>query len=238
VTERGPAAPAPAGLVIAIDGPSGTGKSTVARAVARALGFRYLDTGAMYRAVTWLALDRKADLADPVALAALARHAVLAVSTDPERAVVSVDGIDVTAAIRTASVTEAVSAVSAVADLRAEMVRRQHEVIGAGGIVVEGRDIGTTVAPDAPVKVFLTAAAAARARRRGTELAGDAGDGVDAQTLAATEQALRRRDAADATRAASPFAQAPDAVVIDTTDLSAADVVERVLDRVATVVPS
>jgi CMP/dCMP kinase len=218
---------APAGVVIAVDGPSGSGKSTVARGVASALGLRYLDTGSMYRAVTWAALQRGLDPADPAALGSLAGQVSLDVGTNPAAPTVSVDGVDATAAVRTAPVTASVSAVSAVPAVRAEMVRRQRELIDGGGIVVEGRDIGTTVAPDALVKVFLTADPAARAQRRGRELAGAAPDVV---TLATTREDLLRRDTADSQRTASPMAQAPDAVVIDSTDLGPDDVVARVLD--------
>jgi cytidylate kinase len=232
VQERPADAPA-RGLVVAIDGPSGSGKSTVARGVARALGIGYLDTGAMYRAVTWLALDRGVALDDDAALTELAEHADLVLSSDPDEHLVIVAGIEVTAAIRGEDVTRAVSRVSAVPGVRKALVRRQREVIAAGPVAVEGRDIGTTVAPDAPVKVFLTADPAARAERRGRELAGPA---MDHTVVAATEEALRTRDAADAGRATSPLAQAADALVIDSTDLTATEVVGLVLDRVAAVV--
>src|SRR4051794_2461215 len=153
-------------LVVAIDGPSGSGKSTVARGVATALGLRYLDTGAMYRAVTWLALQDGVDLGDAGALARLARGAALDITADPEAPRIVAAGHDVTTAVRSREVTAAVSTVSAVPEVRAAMVQRQREVIADGGIVVEGRDIGTTVVPDAAVKVFLTADAATRAQRR------------------------------------------------------------------------
>jgi cytidylate kinase len=216
----------PATLVVAIDGPSGSGKSTVARGVAAALGLRYLDTGAMYRALTWLALHRPSPpgpvpLDDPDALARLAEQADLVLTTTPEPVTVTADGTDVTAAIRADDVTAAVSRVSAVPRVRAAMVRRQQQLIGAGGIVVEGRDIGTTVAPDAAVKVFLTADEAVRAQRRARETAG---------AVEATRQSLTRRDRLDAGRAASPTAQARDAVVVDSTDLSADLVVARIVD--------
>jgi cytidylate kinase len=219
-------------LVIAIDGPSGSGKSTVARGVARALGIGYLDTGAMYRAVTWLALERHADLDDAETLTSVAASAELVVSSDPDEHRVEVGGVDVTRAIREADVTRAVSRVSAVPGVREVLVARQRAIIAAGPVAVEGRDIGTTVAPDAPVKVFLTADPAARAERRGRELAGPA---LDAQVVAATQESLRSRDAADAGRAASPLAQADDALVIDSTDLTAEEVVQRVLDQVTAV---
>ena len=214
-------------LVVAIDGPSGSGKSTVARGVAAALGLRYLDTGAMYRAVTWLVLHRGVALDDADAVAAVATRADLHVSTAPAPATVSVDGVDVTGEIRSADVTAAVSAVSAVGAVRAAMVDRQRAIIGAGGIVVEGRDIGTTVAPAADVKVFLTADERVRAERRGAEVAGGA---VDDDVLAATSAALRRRDTADAGRVASPLSQAADATVIDATAINADAVIARVVE--------
>jgi len=198
----------------------------VARGVARALGLRYLDTGAMYRAVTWAVLDRCIDLADADAVTALAETALLDIGTDPTKPHIAIDGHDVTAAVRTAPVTAAVSAVSATPGVRVALVQRQRELIGAGGIVVEGRDIGTTVAPNATLKIFLTADSSARAERRGRELAGSAPDDA---TLAATEADLRRRDLADSGRASSPLAQASDAVVIDATSLGPDDVVHRVL---------
>ncbi|HVV76887.1 MAG TPA: (d)CMP kinase [Mycobacteriales bacterium] len=215
-------------LVVAIDGPSGSGKSTVARGVATRLGLRYLDTGAMYRAVTWLALDRGVALDVPADLEALANEAKLDITPDPAAPAITVDGTDVTAAVRGAEVTAAVSAVSAVPGVRSAMVARQREVIGEGAIVVEGRDIGTTVAPDAAVKVFLIADPAARAQRRALQDA----DGDVAETLSVTdtEADLARRDAADSTRAASPLTQAPDAVVIDSTHLDAASVIARVVE--------
>lgn len=224
------AAPPRTRLVVAIDGPSGSGKSTVARGVARALGYRYLDTGAMYRAVTWLALERGVALDDAAALTGLAGRADLELSTDPDGVSVRVDGVDVTAAIRSGPVTAAVSAVSAVPGVRAEMVSRQRAILAEGGVVAEGRDIGTTVAPDAAVKIFLTADPEARARRRGEEIAGTTA--IDAAHVAATEQALRQRDTADATRAASPLTQAADASVLDSTHLDAEQVIAAVLAQV------
>ena len=214
-------------LVVAIDGPSGSGKSTVARGVAAALDLRYLDTGAMYRAVTWKVLNDSVPLDDPAAIADIATGVDLHISTDPTPARVSVGDTDVSKEIRSADVTAAVSAVSAVGAVRSAMVARQRALIGTGGIVVEGRDIGTTVAPDADVKVFLTADEQVRAERRGAEIAGGQ---VDPEVLAATSAALRRRDAADAGRAASPLNQAPDATVIDATSLSADAVIARVVE--------
>jgi cytidylate kinase len=217
----------PATLVVAIDGPSGSGKSTVARGVAAALGLRYLDTGAMYRAVTWLAVQRQVPLDDDGELTRLAESADLVLSTTPEPVTVCAEGTDVTTEIRGAAVTAAVSAVSAVPGVRAAMVRRQKAAIGAGGIVVEGRDIGTTVVPDAPVKVFLTADETARAQRRARETSGAVG---------ATREAIARRDRLDAGRSASPMAQAADAVVIDSSGLRADEVIEQVVALARTAV--
>ncbi len=217
-------------LVVAIDGPSGSGKSTVARGTAVALGLRYLDTGAMYRSVTWLALERGVGLADGAALTALAEAAELSITPDPAAPRIAIDGTDVTDQVRTRKVTAAVSAVSAVPGVRLVMVARQRDLIGAGGIVVEGRDIGTTVAPDAPVKVYLTADPATRARRRASQ------DGQGAEAVAGTEAELIRRDQADSSRAASPLTQAPDAVVVDTSSLSADEVIAVIVGQVAEVV--
>jgi CMP/dCMP kinase len=208
------------GPVIAIDGPSGSGKSTVARALAARLGLRYLDTGAMYRAVTAAALAADLDLSDPERVAAFTSQLDLDVSTDPAPARVSVDGRDVTGAIRGPAVTAAVSAVSAVPAVRAVMVAHQRALIGPGGIVVEGRDIGTVVAPEADLKVFLTADPGERAARRALETAAAPGP---------TEADLARRDGLDSSRAASPLTQAPDALVLDSTHIGAEAVVERIL---------
>jgi CMP/dCMP kinase len=213
-------------LVVAVDGPGGSGKSTVARALARRLGVRYLDTGAMYRAVTWLALQRRLDIEDAESLAQLAERAVLSVGTDPDVPEIAVDGIDVSREIRSRPVTSAVSAVSAVTTLRRRLVEQQRAIISAerSGIVVEGRDIGTVVAPDAPLKVFLTASTAVRARRRSAEI-GEAGDDAVAQTMAE----LGRRDAIDSGRVDSPLTEPPDALVVDSSDLSVEAVVDLIV---------
>jgi cytidylate kinase len=217
-------APAPP-HVVAIDGPSGSGKSTVARAVATRLGLRYLDTGALYRALTWLALQQGTDLDDPAAVTAALAGARLKVGTDPERPTVAVDGTDVTVAIRGREVTNAVSAVSAVPGVRAQLLGLQRDIIGTGRIVVEGRDIGTTVAPGASVKVFLTASGEARARRRQIEEA----DRGDAASVHRTRVEIERRDARDSARTASPLTRAPDATEVDSTERSIDAVVEAVL---------
>lgn len=213
-------------IVIAIDGPSGSGKSSTSRGVASALGYDYLDTGAMYRAMTWALLQRGVDVEDADAVALAADHVSILVGTDPQAPTIHADGTDVARPIRQDEVTTAVSPVSAVPHVRELLVQAQREVIaassGAGrGIVVEGRDIGTVVAPDAPLKVYLVADTAARAARRAAELGG-----VDA---ASTEASLTRRDTIDSTRAASPLVQAEDAVVVDSTHLTLDEVIEHIV---------
>jgi cytidylate kinase len=209
------------GLVVAMDGPSGSGKSSASRGVARALGLRYLDTGAMYRAVTWWMLEQSVDLADPQAIAARALDPVLTMGTDPDAPAVAVGGVDAAGPIRTSEVTAAVSAVSAVPEVRRRLVAEQREIIGVGGIVVEGRDIGTVVMPDAPVKIYLTASAEARALRRTAELVGTT---VDVQ-----KAAMARRDTLDSTRKIDPLAMAADAIELDTTALNLEEVIAEVL---------
>jgi cytidylate kinase len=213
-----------AGVVVALDGPSGSGKSSTARGVARRLGLRYLDTGAMYRAMTWWLLDRGIDVSDPTVVAAHADRPVMTVGTDPAEPTIVVDGVDVSAPIRGPAVTAAVSYVSAVPAVRARMVDVQRALIGTGGVVVEGRDIGTVVAPEAAVKVFLVASPDARARRRHAE--GGRGSVTDTGT------ALRRRDEMDSARVLSPLSQAGDATVVDSTEHSLDEVVEIVVDLV------
>lgn len=205
--------------VVAVDGPSGSGKSTVSRRLAAQLAARYLDTGAMYRAVTWAVLRSGVDLTDAAAVAKVAAEADLVIGTDPAGYPVAVDGVGVEAEIRGPEVTAAVSAVSAVPAVRSLLVARQRDMIAAAGrIVVEGRDIGSVVAPDADLKVYLTASADARARRRSAEHAAD---------VAATAADLARRDRLDSTRVADPLRQAPDAVELDTTELGIDEVVIR-----------
>jgi cytidylate kinase len=203
--------------VVAIDGPAGSGKSTVARAVAKRLGVAYLDTGAMYRSVAFAALDHGVDPTDGDALAKLANELDIRLG---ERVVV--DGVDATAAIRGPAVTAIVSAVSMHPEVRAGMVRRQRQWAAEhGGGVAEGRDIGTVVFPDADVKVFLTASEKERARRRQQD--------DRAPDVAAVAADLARRDALDSNRAASPLRPADDAVVIDTTGRTVDDVVDQVV---------
>lgn len=208
--------------VIAIDGPAGSGKSTVARAVAAKLGLDYLDTGAMYRAVTFAAIRRGVDPAETVPVASLA----VALDLEVEDDTVVVDGVDARIEIRSPEVTRAVSAVAANPAVRSELVRRQREWAEAhGGGVVEGRDIGSVVFPDALVKVYLTAEDAERASRRSKEMLEMHYDQVAAD--------IARRDHADASRAASPLAPATDAVHLDTTGRSVDEVVGAVLDLAA-----
>ncbi len=209
------------GVVVAMDGPSGSGKSSTSRGVATRLGLRYLDTGAMYRAITWWMLEQGVDVDDAAAVARHATTPVLESGTDPSAPTISADGVDVAEPIRGSAVTAAVSAVSAVPEVRAELVRLQRAIIGEGDIVVEGRDIGTAVAPDAEVKVYLTADASARATRRAAERSG--------ADVAATEADLLRRDTLDSGRAASPLAMAEGAHHIDTTPYTLDEVVDQVV---------
>lgn len=211
-------------LLIAIDGPSGAGKGTVARAVSKKLGYRHIDTGAMYRAVGWKALHDGLALEDEASVATLAEVANLVV----EDGVVAVDGHDVTRAIRTPEMDKTAAAVARLPRVRAALVARQRAIGAQGGVVMEGRDIGTVVFPDATVKVYLDASAEERARRRANDTAHSGG--VAGQ--AAVAAALEARDRSDTTRTASPLTVAPDAVVIDTTDVPVDEVVRRVLDLV------
>ena len=214
-TDRG------SGLVVAVDGPSGAGKSSASRGAARALGLRYLDTGSMYRALTWWLLDRGADTTDPEVVARLAAEPVIEVGTDPAAPWTRVDGTDVSEAIRTREVTGAVSAVAAVPQVRARLIAMQREIIAsAGGIVAEGRDIGTVVSPEAPLKVFLTASDEERARRRAAETGEDFESVLDAQ---------RRRDARDSGREHGALRAAEDAIELDTTGFGLEEVVGRVV---------
>lgn len=224
--------------VVAIDGPSGSGKSTVARAVATDLGVGYLDTGAMYRALTWWCLAHGVSLADQSAVATAAETLDLAVGTDPAAPWVRVSGRDISELIRETRISAAVSEVATNLDVRATMRRRQRAIIAdcaerTGGCVVEGRDITTVVAPDADVRVLLTASADARLARRTLELHG----GTDADSLAATRDQIVRRDRDDST--VSQFITASDGVVtVDTSQLDLADSVAAVLAVVHEHVPA
>jgi cytidylate kinase len=207
---------------VALDGPSGTGKSSVARAVAGRLGAAYLDTGAMYRAATVAVLDAGVDPEDADAVAAAVATAAIEVGTAADTELVRVDGVDVAVRIRGPEVTRAVSAVSAVPAVRRRLVDQQRALVAAAdAVVVEGRDIGTVVAPDAEVKVYLTADPAARAARRTAELAGT--------DVAATEQDLIRRDRYDSGRATAPLTMAVDAHHIDTTPYTLDEVIDQVV---------
>jgi CMP/dCMP kinase len=209
--------------VVALDGPSGTGKSTVARALAIELGLRYLNTGAMYRAVTWAVLRDGIDPDDQARVGRIAAGARVEIGTDPRHESIVLDGMPVGDRVRSPEVTAAVSAVSAVPEVRRLLVAGQREIIGAGRIVVEGRDIGTVVAPDAPLKVYLTASHDARVQRRVAQ-EGDLGG----LTTASAE--LRRRDRYDSSRALDPLRAADDAVRLDTTSLQIDEVVKRLVD--------
>ncbi|KUH37261.1 MULTISPECIES: (d)CMP kinase [Streptomyces] len=213
-------------VIVAIDGPSGTGKSSTSKAVAAKLGLSYLDTGAQYRAITWWMLSNGIDVDDAAAVADASGKPVILSGTDPSHPTITVDGVDASGPIRTQEVTSAVSAVSAVPEVRSRITELQRSIAASAplGIVVEGRDIGTTVLPDADLKIFLTASAEARAARRAGELKG--------ADVAATREALVRRDAADSSRKTSPLAKADDAVEVDTTDLTLQQVVECVVTLV------
>lgn len=214
--------------MIAIDGPTAAGKSTVGREVARRLGLDYVDTGAMYRSVAWAALQRKVDLGDAAALERLAAALRIETIFDASGHRILVDGQDVTQAIRSPQVSEAASAVSAVPGVRTTLVALQRQRAAAGGVVMEGRDIGTVVLPDADVKVFLQASLDTRARRRHAELR--------ARGVQATLEEVRRQEAArdhrDQTRAHSPLRAAADAVVIDTTARRPEEVAEVIVRMV------
>ncbi len=213
-------------MIVAIDGPSGTGKSSTSKAVAAKLGLSYLDTGAQYRAITWWMISNGVDVQDAVAVATASAKPAIVSGTDPSAPTITVDGADASGPIRTQEVTAKVSAVSAVPEVRTRITELQRAIAASAGrgIVVEGRDIGTTVLPDADLKVFLTASPEARAARRSGEL-----KGKEATDLAATKDALIKRDTADSSRKTSPLAKADDAVEVDTTELTLQQVIECVV---------
>jgi cytidylate kinase len=215
-------------LVVAVDGPSGSGKSSVSREVATRLGLRYLDTGAMYRALTWWVLERGIDPYDEPAVSQLARDLPLRIGTSPDTTLLTLEGTDVTAAIREPRISAAVSAIAANLEVRAELVRRQREIASEdGGIVIEGRDITTVVAPDADVRVLLTASESSRLARRALELHGSDDD----DAIEATRDHVVRRDAQDSRVA--DFLEAGEGVtVVDSSELSFEETVAAVLDLV------
>ena len=214
-------------LVIAVDGTSGSGKSSTCRSVADRLGLRYLDTGAMFRAMTWWLLQEGVDVHDAAAVTAVVERPTLESGTDPLAPTIAVDGTDVSLAIRQDDVTRAVSPVSTVPAVRARLLQLQREVIADGGIVVEGRDIASVVWPQAQVKVYLTADPAARAARRSAELGGT--------DVAATRELLLERDRIDSGRATAPLTRADGAVHLDTTAYTLDEVVEQILGLVEAV---
>ncbi|MEB3981814.1 (d)CMP kinase [Mycobacterium sp. 663a-19] len=216
-------------VVVAIDGPAGTGKSSVSRGLAHALGARYLDTGAMYRIVTLAVLRAGVDPSDAAAVGEIASDVQMSVSYDPDALTCYLGGEDVSAEIRGDEVTAAVSAVSSVPAVRTRLVELQRAMAaGPGNVVVEGRDIGTVVLPDAPVKIFLTASAETRARRRNDQnvAAGLTDD------YAGVLADVRRRDHLDSTRPVSPLRAAADAVIVDTSDMTEAQVIAHLLELV------
>ncbi len=215
-------------VVVAMDGPSGSGKSSTARGVASRLGLRYLDTGAQFRAVTAWMVQHDVDVDDPAAVAARSWEPDLVSGTDPENPTITVDGHDVSVEIRGQQVTDHVSAVASVPEVRHRLVELQRTIIGEGGIVVEGRDIGSVVAPDARVKLFLTADPAARAARRTAENGGG--------TVEATQADLLRRDAIDSGRAAAPLSMPPGAIHLDTTPYTLDEVIGHVVDIIGAAV--
>lgn len=224
-------------MIVAIDGPAGSGKSTVARAMAAREGFTYLDTGAMYRAVTWTCLQQGIDVSDATAVAALAQKLDIVLENGEAGPTVSVDGSDCTAAIRTPEVDANVSAVAAIPAVREAMVALQRKAGQTGDVVAEGRDIGTVVFPNAEVKVFLVADPAARALRRavqrnGGDLAKDATATADSAATAAIEAELIERDRKDSTREVAPLVAAPDAVQIDSTALTVDEVCAKISELI------
>ncbi len=215
-------------LIVALDGPGSSGKSSVGAAAARAVGYRFCDTGLLYRAVTWLAEARGASVDDPEGLVALVDEVQLRADADGRLAGVEVDGVDHTADVRSPAVDAAVSAVSAVPEVRAALLARQRDLARTGGIVIAGRDIGTVVLPDADLKIYLDASVEERARRRTQERGLDP-DGPAAQAIL---EGLRRRDRLDTTRAVAPLRIAPDARVITTDGNRFEDTVSAVIGAI------
>ena len=221
--------PAQSGVIVAVDGPAGTGKSSVSRGLAHALRARYLDTGAMYRIVTLAVLRAGIELTDQDGVAAVASNTKLSVGFDPDEDRSYLDGEDVSSEIRGDQVTKAVSAVSSVPAVRTRLVDLQRTLAGGpGSVVVEGRDIGTVVLPDADVKVYLTASAETRARRRNDQNV--AGGFIDDYDSVLAD--VRRRDHLDSTRAVSPLRAASDAVVVDTSEMTESEVIAHLLQLI------
>jgi cytidylate kinase len=219
-------APSARKLIIAIDGPSGAGKGTIARALAARLEYRHIDTGAMYRAVAWKALSEGLDVHDEAAVASVSDRAVF----DLDAGRVVIDGVDVSKAIRTPAIDKGATAVARHPAVRRALVARQQEMGRDGGVVMEGRDIGTAVFPDADLKIYLDASPEERARRRASDPAHTT---AGSSALADVATALAERDRNDSTRAASPLAMAPDAIHIETTGVPIESVVEQVMAIVA-----
>lgn len=213
-------------IQVAIDGPASSGKSTVAKIIARKLGLIYCDTGAMYRSVTWAALDRQIDVTDTTAVGRLAQAIQISFQPGNPEQRVFVDGTEVTKPIREAAVSSNVSAVAAIPAVRQAMTKLQRQIADEGGIIMDGRDIGTTVLPYAQVKIFLVASAHERAVRRYKE---NLTKGLDNQSLAEIEAAIKLRDQKDSTRKVSPLKKAADAIEVDTTSLSIDQVVDKIL---------
>ncbi len=211
-------------LVVAIDGPAGAGKSTVARQVSKELGYVYIDTGAMYRALTLKALRQGLRLEDEQALARLARETDIKISYLDHTQLIFMDEEDVSEEIRSPKVSQAVSYVAKVPGVRVEMVRLQRELAETGGVVMDGRDIGSYVLPGADCKIFLTASTAERARRRAGDLTA-AGFDVDVAQL---QKEIAMRDEIDSTREMAPLLQAPDAILVDTSEMNFAEVVRKI----------
>ncbi len=221
-------------IVVAVDGPSGSGKSSVSRGVARRLGLRYLDTGAQDRAMTWWMLRHGVDVTDRQAVTAACGKPVIVSGTDPDEPAITVDGRDVAAQIRTAEVTAAVSVVAGVQPVRDRLIALQRQIIAealaeSDGLVAEGRDIADVVYPAADSKIYLTASPEARAQRRSAELG--IADDADSSSLSSTLDDLRRRDAEDA-RTTRPLEAAPGATIVDATHLTLPQVIDRVVELV------
>jgi cytidylate kinase len=215
-------------LIIAIDGPAGAGKSTLARSLAAHLGYRYLNTGAMYRAFAWKALHEKIDLGDERRLGDLARSAMIEFQGQGDRERILIDGIDVSGEITTPEITEASSVVSTCAEVRRALVSLQRQMARDGGVVAEGRDMGTVVFPDADLKIYLDASSDSRSSRRHNE---DVARGIPT-TLEETRSNILERDKRDSTRITSPLVRARDAVYLDSSAMSISEVIEQAMKLV------